>query len=294
MNRIDRVRTLVLVLACGAATAQADSVSGKFEMDGQALAPKEVAAFRVRDQFSPREIQTYVMLTLLPVDKARISASTDPYTVAINDEAVKNDDYLSLHVDADGETSINAHVGGTQYIDSSGKIMGMKGSLVASCKENTPARIACSVKTEKPVKTKDGPSWSLDVSFESAISARAAGKPMPKNGGAPGKALMDLTTALKGNDLNKILALLDPETAKGYNEDWRTPEENLASAKDILSFRVPKQPKITGGEAFGEDYAVLEVEGVPYENGRMLYLVEMRLIEGRWVMENSSPAGMLR
>ena len=43
-----------------------------------------------------------------------------------------------------------------------------------------------------------------------------------------------------------------------------------------------------------DDHAVLEVEGVPYENGRMLYLVEMRLINGNWVYEGSSVAGMLR
>ncbi len=34
--------------------------------------------------------------------------------------------------------------------------------------------------------------------------------------------------------------------------------------------------------------------GVPYENGHMLYLVEMRLIDGHWVYESSSVAGMLR
>ena len=39
---------------------------------------------------------------------------------------------------------------------------------------------------------------------------------------------------------------------------------------------------------------MLEVEGVPYENGRMLYLVEMRLVDGRWLYETSGVAGMLR
>ena len=39
---------------------------------------------------------------------------------------------------------------------------------------------------------------------------------------------------------------------------------------------------------------VLEVEGEPYENGHMLYLVEMRLVDGKWVYEGSSVAGMLR
>ncbi len=57
---------------------------------------------------------------------------------------------------------------------------------------------------------------------------------------------------------------------------------------------MPKRPKITGGELLAEDDALLEVEGVPYENGRMLYLVEMRKVEGRWVHSSSSVAGLLK
>ena len=132
------------------------------------------------------------------------------------------------------------------------------------------------------------------MSFDSEVSAHPPGKPIAADGGAPGKALLELVAAVNGKDLAKILALLTPEEAKGYNEDWRTPEENLAWAKDMISTRLPKQPKITGGEWWADDYAVLEVEGVPYPNGKMLYLVEMRLRDGHWLYQQSSPAGMLR
>src|SRR6188768_3729675 len=162
--------TLAFALATLACTlpgsAAAAPVGGQFELDGKATKPAHVAAFRVRDQFHPREIETYVMLTATPVDKEAIKSSLDPYSTAINDPAVMGDnDYLAFWVKANGETQMNAHVGGTQYVDSSGKVMGMQGSLVASCKENTAARVACTVKTAKPVKSMDGPSWSLDVSF---------------------------------------------------------------------------------------------------------------------------------
>ena len=248
----------------------------------------------MRDQFNPRTTETYVMLTAKPVDRATISSALDPYAVAINDPAVRDDDYIAFSVRANGETSVNAHVGGTQYIETSGTMMGQRGSLIASCKENTPTRIACSVKTEKPVKAMDGPTWSVDLSFEADVLSRTPGKPLAKDGEAPGKALLALRAAVGGKDLAKILALLTPEEAKSYQEDWRSPAENLASAKDILDARLPKKPKITGGEMLANDHAVLEVEGVPYENGRMLYLVEMRLVNGRWVYEQSSVAGMLR
>jgi hypothetical protein len=285
----------VLALALsGPGVTHASPISGQFVLDGKPVPVREVAAFRMRDQFNPRTVETHVMLTATPVDRAAIGASLDPYSTAINDPAVRDADYLAFSVRANGEVSLNAHVGGTQYIDSSGKIMGQPGSLIASCRENTPARIACSVKTEKPVKSMDGPAWSMDLSFEADVLARAPGKPLAKDGEAPGKALLALRDAVAGNDLAKILALLAPEQAKSYQEDWRTPAENLASAKEILDVRLPKKAKITGGELVADDHAVLEVEGVPYENGRMLYLVEMRLVNGRWVYEQSSVAGMLR
>lgn len=291
--RFARLWVLALVLP-GLGAAHANSISGKFVLDGKTVPVHEVAAFRMRDQFNPRTVETYVMLTAKPVDRAAIGASLDPYAVAINDPAVHDDDYLAFSVRANGETSVNAHVGGTQYLDTSGTMMGQPGSLIASCKENTPTRIACNVKTAKPVKSMDGPTWSMDLSFEADVLSRTPGKPLTKDGEAPGKALLALRAAVGGNDLAQILALLTPEQAKSYQEDWRTPAENLASAKEILDVRLPKKPKITGGELVANDHAVLEVEGEPYENGRMLYLVEMRLVNGHWVYEQSSVAGMLR
>jgi hypothetical protein len=207
---------------------------------------------------------------------------------------VHDADYLAFSVKASGETGLNAHVGGTQYLDSSGSIMGQPGSLLATCRENTPTRIACSVKTAKPVKAMDGPTWTMDLSFESDVLSRAPGKPMARDGEAPGKAFLALRDAVGGSDLAKILALLTPNEGKSYQEDWRTPAENLASAKEMLGVRLPKSPRITGGEWLADDHALLEVEGVPYENGRMLYFVEMRRLDGRWVYDSSSIAGMLR
>ena len=267
-----------------AGTAQAGTVSGSLEMDGKTLTPTEVAAFRMRSQSNAREIETYVMLTTAPVQKETIGNSLSPYAMAINDPAAQ-DDYVAFQVAADGEVGMNAHVGGTQYIDSSGEIMGEKGALVATCQENTATRVACTVKSEKP---------KVDLTFETDITARPSGPPIAAGGGAPGKALLDLAEAVKGNDLEKILALLSEDEAKSYREDYRTPEENLQSAKDILGVRVPKQPKINGGEMLAEDRAVLEVEGVPYEGARMLYLVEMRKVGERWVLADASPEGLLR
>jgi len=283
----------LIALACSSA-ASADTLDGQFTLDGIALKPSHAAAFRVRDQLNPRVFETYVMLTTQPVDSKNISASMDPYTTAINDDAVRDADYLAISVSADGTASMNAHAGGTQYIDSSGTIMGQRGSLLANCSVNTPQRVACTIKVAKPVQAVDAPAWSVDVQFDTAVLTRAAGGPIAKGGGEAGKALLSLVAACAGSDLSKIVALLAPNQAEGAQPDYNTPAENLTRLKDLLEYQLPKQPKITGGELINADTAVLEVEGVPYENGKMLYLVEMLRSEGRWQFSSTAAAGILR
>jgi hypothetical protein len=132
------------------------------------------------------------------------------------------------------------------------------------------------------------------MTFDSKVLARTPGKPLPKDGGEPGKVLLALVEATEGDDLARLLALLTPEDAASYNRDYQTPEENLADAKQMLGFTLPKQPSITGGELLDDDTALLEVEGVPYEGTRMLYLVELKRTDGRWVYASARPVGMLR
>ena len=284
----------VLFAAPSQAQAQAGTVSGAFTMSGKALKPAHVAAFRVRNQNAPRTIETYILLTLKPVNVAAISAEIDPYVAAINDPAAMQADHLGMWVTASGETRVNAHVGGTQYIDSSGTIMGSRGSLVATCKENTATRIACNVKTAQPVQPMNGAAWELDITFAAPVASRTPGKPLPADGGPAAKALFGLVVAVGGNALAPILAGLTPDEAKQYQESWRTPAEHLESAKSLLSVRLPKKPKVTGGEQIADDHVVLEVEGEPFAGSKMLYLVQMRFIDGSWRYDRSSPVGLLR
>jgi hypothetical protein len=137
--RFARLWVLALALP-GLGAAHAGTISGQFVLGGKAVPVHEVAAFRVRDQNNPRSVETYIMLTAKPVDRAAIGAAIDPYRVAINDRPVHDDDYLAFSVRANGETSVNAHVGGTQYLDTSGSILGQPGSLTATCRENATSQ----------------------------------------------------------------------------------------------------------------------------------------------------------
>jgi len=273
--------------------AWADSVSGTFELDGKALAPSSVAGFRIRDQADPRQFSTYVMLSTSPMNVDAIARGVDPYTTAINDPAVLSTDHIGFRVNPDGTVVMNAHVAGTQYIDGSGIMMGARGSLASECSTNTLERVTCSVKNAKPAKTMGGKTWAIDVRFDTAVAARVTGKPLPADGGEPGKALDALIEAAKGDDLASIIALLAPSEAEDYQQEYSTPEQNLASAKQMFDFSLPRQHRITGGEYRDEDTALLEVEGVPNPGMRVLYIVTMERTDGRWGFKTSQWAGML-
>ncbi len=165
----------------------------------------------------------------------------------LNDPAAA-EDYLSLVIKPDGVVQLNASIGGVQYIDSSGQIFGEKGSLSASCTENTEQRVACEVSTQKPVNTASGSSWSLEVAFKSDVMAKAPGKPLENNGAAQMSALSKLDKARAGDDLELILSMHTEEEASQFREEWNTPEENLSSVRQRLEMMLPQSLTFLEGE----------------------------------------------
>ena len=283
--------SILLALSGG---AWADSVTGKFVIGDKPLDLKHIAAFRVRDQRNARKFETYVMWTAAPVDQKAISSSRDPYSMAINDAAVKDADYVAFSVEADGKVTMNAHVAGTQYLDTSGTMMGQVGGLKASCRSNSAARVNCDVASLKPVKAMDGPTWEFAVSFDAPVLSKPAGAAIAAGGGDAGKALLALSAAHKAKNKTVLLAQLDAEEAAEYAADWRTPEENLKALVERFDWGLPKQPKVTGGETVDADTVLLEVEGVPYPEGKVLYQLEMHKVDGAWRYVSSTTLGLLK
>lgn len=284
---------LVGCIALATTAARADSVSGQFELDGKLLAPNEVAAFRVRNQTSPRDFETYVLLTTKAVNRELIRVSVDPRAQAHNDEAVIRGDVIALHVQANDKITLKTRFSGKQYVDSSAALPGQPPVLVASCSVNSAVRVACRVSTDKVVSAALAQAWSVNLSFDTAVLTHAVGKPLPRDGGAPGDALRALVAGLNGNDFDAILALLSEGAAVDFQESWRSPAENLKVARTVLGKTMPQRPLVTGGELWTNDHAVLEVEGTTSQGIKLLYLVEMRRVHGQWVFDSSRSVGTL-
>lgn len=283
-----------LLSALAAVPAASAEVSGSFRMGSLSLEPSHITALRARDGNNPRQDRTVVFLSHTAMDEAAVAGQRDGYVIAINDPSLRGQDYLTVFISPDGHAALNARVGEVQYIESSQPMFGEPGSLKVDCGENTPARIACRVWVETPVKPHEGEAWSLDVRFSAAVIPKLGGTPLPADGGEPGKALQSFIKAVQGDDLEAIFALMSESRIGQHNASYNTPEENLASTKDIWSSRLPKTLKITGGEQVDAERAFVQGEGQLYEGMDMLFELDMTRRDGRWVVDEGGMIGMLR
>jgi hypothetical protein len=132
------------------------------------------------------------------------------------------------------------------------------------------------------------------VKVSADVIAPAEGTPLPAGGGAPGSALTTFLDVVAKKNWPSIKSGLSPKALPGYDKSYNTPEENAASAVDILSARLPMtNRKVAGGKLLSPTMAVLELEGDRF-GSRTLWLVRMVKTGAAWQFDESAPAGSLR
>lgn len=290
-----RIVVVVIALVFSfAEVSRADSVKGSFVAKGGktagTIAPKAVAAFAVRDRRDMRTPVAEVVLSEQAVDAAAASESLLPHTQAINQDVLKDRDYILLWVAPDGHVSMNATFGKTmtQFLDAVGD------SLQATLSVNTPDRVAGRVFTTKPVQTMGGDTYTVDVTFDTAVQRLPAGTSLGAGGGGPGKALGAFLASVKKGQWPAIKNALSPSAVEMFDKSYNSPEENASDLADTLQAWLPKSElKIAGGTQRGE-VADLEIEGEMFPGSPALYLARMRQVGGEWRFESATMVGMLR
>ncbi len=254
------------------------------------ISPKHAIAYVVRDGRNARNTRVEVLLTDVPIDAAGLRGNLDPHATAINLEPLRDRNYLLLWVAPDGAVSMNATYSKTmtQYLnDASG---GLKGEFTA----NTATTITGRVFSAAPLKTMDGPPYTIDVTFTAEVIPAVTGTALPAGGGEPGKALTAFMGALVKKNWPGLKAGLSPRQLPSFEKDYNTPAENAASAVDILSAWLPTEKfKVASGVLVNDTTAVLEMEGERF-GSRQLSLVKMVKTGAVWQFDESVPAGMLR
>lgn len=286
------LRICVLFVAFAAFTLPvlAGQASGEFTAGTRApIRPKYAAAFETPDQRDARKMAVEVVLSEAPIDIAAAAAELDPHTNVINQSALRDHNYVLLWVRPDNDVSMNATYSETmtQFVEMTG------GRMKAEMTANTPDKVAGHVYSPKPLKSMDGSSYTIDLTFSTEVTRPPAGTKLPADGGEPGKAFKALQTAIAGKSWEGISKNVTAKHLESFNESDRTPKENLDDALQTLGFWLPKKPgKITGGELHG-DSAVLQVEGELFEGQNALFLVRMVKEGPRWVFDRATKAGMI-
>ena len=288
------IRLCACVVALAAASpAVAGDAKGRFVVKGGktsgTIAPTQAAAYVTRDPRDPRNRIAEILLSEAAIDVDAAVATLQPHSHVINQDVLDDRNYVLLWIASDGHVSMNATFSETmtQFIDKVGQ------SLKATLTTNTLERIAGRVFTDAPVTTMGGETYTVDLTFDTAVTRVPAGTPLGPGGGAPGKALTAFLAAVKKQQWPAIKAGLAPSAVAMFDKSYNSPEENASSASDLLQAWLPKSGlKIVGGELRG-DTADLDVEGEMFPGTKALYLARLGQVDGTWLFESAGIVGML-
>ena len=281
---------VALLLAVTAAQAVAGPASGTVKSKTGAIAPKHAVAYVVRDGRNARNTRVELLLTDVAVDAERLRGELDPHLVAINLDELRGRNYLLLWVAPDGTVTMNATYSKTmtQYINDTA------GGLKATFTTNSAAKVEGRVLADAPLKSMDGDTYSIDVTFSADVMPALTGTALPAGGGDPGKALTAFLGAVGKKQWPAIKAGLSPKALPMFDKDYNSPAENAESAADLFTAWLPMDKlKVGVGQLVTPTVAVLEVEGERFGSPWMS-LVRMVNTAGVWQFDQSAQAGSLR
>jgi hypothetical protein len=283
---------LILVSVSGSHTAL-DAHGGSGTFTAQKMGTITVAhglAYVVRDQRDARRTQVEILLTDVELDAATVQTAFDPHMTAINLDELRDRNYVLLWVNADGTVGMNATFSKTmsQFIDDS------RGGLTATWTTNSASRLAGRLVSKGALKTMDGATYSVDLTFEVDVPAAPTGARLAAGGGEPGQGLRALLAAAQKKDWSGIRAGSSPEALKTFDRSYNTPAENAESAAELLKAWMSfEKLDITGGIVESETVAVLDVEGELFPGQRALTRVRMVKAGNIWQFDRAARAGML-
>jgi hypothetical protein len=289
-----RLVPLLAAVVGGAAPALAGDAKGQFVVKGGktpgTIAPTRAVAYVTRDPRDAHNKVAEVVLSDAAIDVDAAVAALQPHNHVINQDVLDDRNYVLLWVAPDGHVSMNATFSKTmtQFVDTVGE------SLQSTLSVNTPERVAGRIFTAAPVKTMGGETYTVDLTFDTAVTRLPGGTPLGAGGGTPGKALTAFLAAVKKQQWPAIKAGLAPSSIATFDKSYNSPEENASSAADVIQAWLPKSGlKIVGGELRGET-ADLDVEGEMFPGTNALYLARLRQVGGTWLFDSAGMVGMLR
>ena len=210
-----------LVLLFAALTANAaDRGSGHFRKGEVRLEVKHVVAV-ISEEDVGRD-RTYVYLSDIPLDAARLAAAFRSSSAAEEQLGDGSAGYVRICIDGDGSECglYFSHNKPSASFNSAGY-----GEFKRASAE--PGRVSGRWALTEPGDF-FGETYDFDLTFDAAITP-PPGKPLPADGGEPGKAYRDWTAAVAKGDVARLRELVGGD----YNS-WRIKSDDADDVKSAL------------------------------------------------------------
>lgn len=262
----------VALLCAALAASAADRGSGHFRKGEVLLDVSHVIAVEIDEDAGDSARQTYVYLSDVPMDGGKVAAAFHASSAAEQQLGDGSAGYVRVCINAEGDecglyfshnkpnASFNSSGYGTFKLDAA-----------------PPGRIAGSWVMAEPGDF-FGETYDFELRFDVAITP-PPGKPLPADGGDPGKAYRAWIAAVAKGDLPVLRAMVGGD----YN-GWRIKSEDQddvkAALKDLRD-GTPLQARILRGRIDG-DSAVLWVEGKDRDDILRRGRVLLQRVDGGW------------
>jgi hypothetical protein len=290
MRRLLYLATVVALVSPGLSSRAPGEASGTVAVTGMGtIAPTHATAYLTRDRRNARESRTEILLTDVVVDATAIQAAFDPHMVAINDDAIRDRNYVLLWADAGGAIGMNATFSKTmtQFVDDT------SGGLRVTWTTRSAARLEGRVYSTAPLRTMDGTAYTVDLRFAVDVPSPPVGDALPAGGGDPGKALLAFLGAVAAKDWDAIRAASSPAALQIFDKSYNTPQENAADVADLVDAWIPKGRRVVARGLLSGDSALLDVEGEMFPGTMGLSRVRMVKAGSVWQFDRAAMAGML-
>ena len=289
-----RTRTTVAALAaclslCPSAARAADTASGSVAVQKMPpITARFAVAYPIRESRDARKQAIEILLTDVAIDRAPMLSALEPHMVAINAEPLKDRNYIILNVVDTGQVFMNATYSKsmTQFIYDSGE------QLVITWTTRTPTRLEGTLASKAPLRTMDGTTYTVNLTFGVDVPAPPAGQALAAGGGEPGKALSALIAAIGRKNWTQIKPALTAHALELHERSYNTPAENAADLAMMADLWFPKGTKVTRGQLFG-DMATLDTEAEMFPGTNGLTRVRMKKTGTVWQFDEAVRAGMV-
>lgn len=272
MHQLVRIGFGAAALCVALVANAADRGSGHFRKGEVRLEARHVIAVTVDEDGDAASAQTYVYLSSVPMDAGKVASAFQPSSAAEEQLGDGSAGYVRICINADG-----AECGLYFSHNNPSASFNSSGYGVFKLDAAPAGRIAGRWVLAEPDDF-FGETYDFDLNFDVAIT-QPGGKPLPADGGEPGKAYRAWTTAIAKGDLPALRALVGDD----YNS-WRIKSDDADDVKGALKDLrdgTPVQAKVLRGRLDG-DNAVLWVEGKDRDDILRRGRVSLVRVEGAW------------